>query len=54
VPSQAASYFWFPTTEYTITVMQISEVVTGMALLDVGAWNVSLQEKIVVKDIVCR
>jgi len=37
VPSQATSYFWFPTTEYTMTVMQISEVVTGMALLDVGA-----------------
>lgn len=37
VASQATSYFWFPTIEYTMTVMQISEVVTGMALLDVGA-----------------
>ena len=37
VALQATSYFWFPTTEYTMTVMQISEVVTDMALLDVGA-----------------
>jgi hypothetical protein len=54
VPSQATSYFWFPTTESTMTVMQISEVVTGIALLDVGAWNVRLKENIVVKAIVCK
>jgi len=37
VPSQSTSYLWFPATEYTMTILQKSEVVTGMALLDVGA-----------------
>jgi hypothetical protein len=36
VPSQTTSYFWFPTIDVTVTVMQISEVVTGMALFDIG------------------